>query len=341
MSTRTITVLPGDGIGPSIVQATLRALDALRCGFNYEYADVGLTALEQGKELIPEEAIALIEKNGVVLKGPITTPVGEGFTSVNVALRKRFQLYANVRPVISIPGTRARYENIDIITVRENTEGMYSGEGQTLSDTGDRAEARSVVTREESLRVVRFAFDLAVRLGRTKVTAVHKANIMKTTSGLFLRCAREVAEQYPGIAFEEMIVDACCMNLVMDPSRFDVLVTTNLFGDILSDLCAGLVGGLGMAPGANIGDDKALFEAVHGSAPDIAGKDIANPTAIMLAAAMMLDHLGMQEKGDRLRLAIRHTIANGDRVTPDLGGYGTTTTFTDAVVEKITGRNNH
>lgn len=335
MPKQTIAVLPGDGIGPSIIQSTIRVLDALRCGLDYEYADVGITALEQGRELIPAEAIELIDRCEVVLKGPITTPVGEGFTSVNVALRKRFDLYANVRPVISIPGTRARYEDVDIITVRENTEGMYSGEGQTLSDDGARAEARSVVTRQESLRVVRFAFDLAVRLGRTKITAVHKANIMKSTSGLFLRCAREVAAEYPQIEFEEMIVDACCMNLVMDPSRFDMIVTTNLFGDIISDLCAGLVGGLGMAPGGNIGERKALFEAVHGSAPDIAGKDIANPTAIMLGAAMMLDHLEMHDKAERLRRALRHTIANGDRVTPDLGGYGTTTGFTNAVIERL------
>lgn len=335
MSKRPLAVLPGDGIGPSIVESTIRVLDALRCGFEYEYADVGLTALEQGRDLIPQEAIDTIERCETVLKGPITTPVGEGFTSVNVALRKRFELYANVRPVLSMPGTRARYEEVDIITVRENTEGMYSGEGQTLTDDGDRAEARSVVTRAESLRVVRFAFDMAVQLGRTKITAVHKANIMKTTSGLFLRCAREVAQEYPQIEFEEMIVDACCMNLVMDPGRFDVIVTTNLFGDIISDLCAGLVGGLGMAPGANIGERKALFEAVHGSAPDIAGKDIANPTAILLAAAMMLDHLNMKDRGDRLRRALRHAIANGDRVTPDLGGYGSTTTFTNAVIERL------
>ena len=335
MAKRGITVLPGDGIGPDIVASPRRVLDALGCGFEYDYADVGLTALEQGRPLIPDEALDLIKKNRVVLKGPITTPVGEGFTSVNVTLRKQFALYANVRPVLSIPGTRARYEDVDIITVRENTEGMYSGEGQTLSEDGGRAEARSVITREESLRLIRFAFDTASRLGRNKVTVVHKANIMKTTSGLFLRCAREVAQDYPQLAFEEMIVDACCMNLVMDPGRFDVIVTTNLFGDILSDLCAGLVGGLGLAPGANIGDDMALFEAVHGSAPDIAGKDVANPTAIFLAAALMLDHLDMHDRAQRLRTAIRKAILNGDRVTPDLGGYGTTTGFTDAVIEKL------
>ncbi|RLK51058.1 isocitrate dehydrogenase (NAD+) [Alkalispirillum mobile] len=335
MASRKITVLPGDGIGPDIVEATIRVLDRLGCGLEYEYADVGLTALEQGRELIPQEALDTIERNGIVLKGPITTPVGEGFTSVNVSLRKHFQLFANVRPVITIPGTRARYENIDIITVRENTEGMYSGVGQTLSEDGNTAEARSVITREESLRLVRFAFDMARRLGRQQVTVVHKANILKTTSGLFLKCAREVAEQYPDIEMNEMIVDACCMKLVMNPEQFDVIVTTNLFGDIISDLCAGLVGGLGMAPGANIGEDKALFEAVHGSAPDIAGQNIANPTAMMLAAALMLDHMEMHEPASRMRTAIRNTIFAGDRVTPDLGGHGSTSGFTDAVIERV------
>jgi len=335
MSKQRITVLPGDGIGPDIVEATIRVLDRSGCDFTYDYADCGKAALDAGRDLIPEDTLAAIDRNGTVLKGPITTPIGEGFTSVNVALRKHFALGANVRPVVSFPNTKSRYDGIDIITVRQNTEGMYSGLGQTMSDDGNRAEALSVVTRGESLRFLRFAFDMARRIGRRKVTVAHKANIMKTTSGLFLRCAREVAAEYPDIEMEEMIIDACCMHLVMNPHRFDVIVTTNLFGDIISDLCAGLVGGLGMAPGGNIGDRHAIFEAVHGSAPDIAGKNIANPTAMMLAAAMMLDHLGELTAAERIRAALRDAIASGDALTPDLGGQGSTTGFTDAVVARL------
>ncbi|MEN8850586.1 MAG: isocitrate/isopropylmalate family dehydrogenase, partial [Glaciecola sp.] len=250
MTQQRITVIRGDGIGPDIIDSAIQILDKVGCNFAYDYADAGLMALENHGELLPEETLALIKKNGVALKGPLTTPVGEGFTSINVSLRKQFQLYANVRPVLSFNGTKARYEDIDIITVRENTQGMYSGLGQIVSDDGEEAEAKSKITREGAEKIVVFAYELARREGRKKVTAVHKANILKSTSGLFLKVAREVGERYPDIESAEMIVDNACMQLVMNPHQFDVMVTTNLFGDILSDLCAGLVGGLGMAPGA-------------------------------------------------------------------------------------------
>lgn len=335
MTKQTITVIPGDGIGPSIIDATLKVLDKVGCNFDYEYADAGLTALEKHGELVPEETLALIEKNKITLKGPLTTPVGEGFTSINVTLRKHFKLYANLRPVLSFKGTKARYENIDILTVRENTEGMYSGLGQTTSEDGSQAEAMSLITREGAERIVKFAYETARKEGRKKVTAIHKANILKSTSGLFLKIAREIAKDYPDIESTEMIVDNCCMQLVMNPEQFDVLVTTNLFGDILSDLCAGLVGGLGMAPGANIGTDCAIFEAVHGSAPDIAGKNLANPTSVMLAAIQMLEYLNMSDKAEKIRAAITDVIATGDRTTGDLGGTHGTTDFTEAVLERL------
>jgi len=335
MAKQTITVIPGDGIGPDIIDAAIKVLDKAGCNFEYEYADAGLTALEKHGELIPEETLELIKKNKVTLKGPLTTPVGEGFTSINVTLRKQFKLYANLRPVLSFEGTKARYENIDILTVRENTQGMYSGLGQTVSDDGETAEAMSLVTREGAERILTFAYDTARKEGRKKVTAVHKANILKSTSGLFLKVAREVAARYPDIESTEMIVDNCCMQLVMNPEQFDVIVTTNLFGDILSDLCAGLVGGLGMAPGANIGDDCAIFEAVHGSAPDIAGKNIANPTSVILAAIQMLEYLDMSDKAENIRKAITDVIASGDRTTSDLGGTHGTTDFTEALLERL------
>jgi len=335
MAKQTITVIPGDGIGPDIIDAAIKVLDKAGCNFEYEYADAGLTALEKHGELIPEETLELIKKNKVTLKGPLTTPVGEGFTSINVTLRKQFKLYANLRPVLSFEGTKARYENIDILTVRENTQGMYSGLGQTVSDDGETAEAMSLVTREGAERILTFAYDTARKEGRKKVTAVHKANILKSTSGLFLKVAREVAARYPDIESTEMIVDNCCMQLVMNPEQFDVIVTTNLFGDILSDLCAGLVGGLGMAPGANIGDDCAIFEAVHGSAPDIAGKNIANPTSVILAAIQMLEYWDMSDKAENIRKAITDVIASGDRTTSDLGGTHGTTDFTEALLERL------
>ena len=335
MSKRKITVIPGDGIGPSIIESAIQILTHAGCDFEYEYADAGLVALEKHGELLPQATLDLIEKNKVSLKGPLTTPVGGGFTSINVSLRKKFNLYANVRPVISFKGTRSRYDNIDIITVRENTEGMYSGAGQKRSDDNKSAEAMSIITREGAERIVKFAFELARQEGRKKVTIIHKANILKSTSGLFLEVAREIASHYPDIQSEEMIVDAACMNLVMYPERFDVMVTTNLFGDILSDLCAGLVGGLGMAPGANIGDGAAIFEAVHGSAPDIAGKNIANPTSVLLASIQMLEYLGMQDKAERIREAVRATIESGDRVTRDLGGTASTSEFTQAIIDRL------
>ncbi|ASM52267.1 MULTISPECIES: isocitrate dehydrogenase [Pseudoalteromonas] len=335
MAKQTITVIKGDGIGPSIIDSALEILKAAGCDFDYEFVDAGLAALEKTGELLPQETIDTIAKNKITLKGPLTTPVGEGFTSINVTLRKQFGLYANVRPVKSFVGTKARYDDIDIITIRENTQGMYSGAGQVVSEDGNEAEAKSVITREGAEKIVTFAYELAVREGRKKVTAVHKANILKSTSGLFLKVAREVAERYPQIESTEMIVDATCMKLVMTPEEFDVVVTTNLFGDILSDLCAGLVGGLGMAPGANIGEDAAIFEAVHGSAPDIAGKNLANPTSVILASIQMLEHLNMGDTAERIRSAVADVIKSGDRTTRDLGGSHGTTDFTQSVIDRL------
>ena len=331
----TIAVIRGDGIGPEIMDATLQVLDGLQLGFTYEFVDAGMVALEKHGELLPLSTLETIRRLGVALKSPLTTPVGEGFSSVNVELRKRFDLYANVRPAISFPNTKSRYSNIDLITVRENTEGAYIGEGQTVSPDGEIATLTQKITRKGSERIVRYAFELARSAGRRKVTLVHKANILKSTSGLFLKVGREVAKQYPDIACDEMIVDNTCMQLVMRPEQFDIICTTNLFGDIISDLCAGLVGGLGLAPGANIGADAAIFEAVHGSAPDIAGKGIANPCALLLGAAQMLGHLGHEAEARRLRAAIVATMEAKDRLTPDLGGSGTTQTFADAITSRL------
>jgi isocitrate dehydrogenase (NAD+) len=337
---KTISVIPGDGIGPEIMTATLRVLDALDADFEYEMVEAGLAALENGQELIPESTLESIRRNRVVLKGPLTTPVGKGFSSINVTLRKEFDLYANVRPVISMAGTRSHFADIDIITVRENTQGAYLAADSKISEDGEKAESKIVVTREGCDRITHYAFELARREGRKKVTIVHKANILKTVSGMFLDVAREAAKEYPDIESEEMIVDACCMKLVMDPWHFDVIVTTNLFGDIISDLCAGLVGGLGLAPGANIGKNAAMFEAVHGSAPDIAGQKIANPCALLLGVAQMLSHLGMEERARRLRTAIRETLKAADRVTPDVGGTGSTETMADAIIDRIIASSN-
>ena len=333
---QTIAVIRGDGIGPEIMDATLHVLDAMRLGFAYEFVDAGLSAHEKCGELLPAATMDAIRRLRVALKSPLTTPVGEGFSSINVELRKRFDLYANVRPAQSFPNTKSRFASgVDLITVRENTEGAYGAEGQTLSPDGEQAQSLIRTTRRGCERIVRYAFDLARKQGRKKVTLVHKANIMKTTSGLFLKVAREVAADYPGIATNEMIVDNACMQLVMNPHQFDVIVTTNLFGDILSDLAAGLVGGLGLAPGANIGTEAAIFEAVHGSAPDIAGKGLANPCALLLAAAQMLDHLAMPTRAQQLRDAIRDTVAARDRTTPDLGGSGSTAAFADAIISRL------
>ena len=334
--THTITVIRGDGIGPEIMDATLHVLDAMGVGLQYEEADAGLMAFEKHGELLPAATMDSIRRNRIALKSPLTTPVGEGFSSINVELRKRFDLYANVRPAKSFPNTKSRFPTgVDLITVRENTEGAYSAEGQALSEDGETATSITRTTRRGSERIVRYAFDLARRTGRRKVTVVHKANILKSTSGLFLRTAREVAQQYPDIQCNEMIVDNTCMQLVMRPEQFDVIVTTNLFGDIISDLCAGLVGGLGLAPGANIGTEAAIFEAVHGSAPDIAGKGIANPCALLLGAAQMLDHLGQPQDAERLRKAIVATLEARDSLTPDLGGEGNTMSFAKAIASRV------
>lgn len=334
--TQTIAVIRGDGIGPEIMDATLHVLDAMKLGLSYEFVDAGMAALEKHGELLPASTMDAIHRHRIALKSPLTTPVGEGFSSINVELRKRFDLYANVRPAISFPNTKSRYQNIDLITVRENTEGAYIGEGQAVTPDGETATLTQRVTRKGSERIVRYAFDLARKVGRKKVTVLHKANILKSTSGLFLKTAREVALQYPDIQCNEMIIDNACMQLVMKPEQFDVLVTTNLFGDIISDLCAGLVGGLGLAPGANIGTEAAIFEAVHGSAPDIAGKGVANPCALLLGAAQMLDHLGLPERGNALRKAIRDAMDAKDSLTPDLGGEGTTMSFARAIAARVT-----
>lgn len=335
MKTIPITVIPGDGIGEEIMEAVLSVLEELDCGLVFEAALAGGAALQQGLDLVPEATLTQIEKNAATLKGPIATPIGRGFSSVNVFLRQHFNLFANVRPALSIPGASSRYSGIDIITVRENMEGLYSGVGHTRSEDGERAELTSVVTRKGCMRILNHAFLLAIRLKRQKVTVVHKANIMRSTSGLFLEISREVARNFPDIECEEMIVDNCAMQLVMNPHRFDVIVTTNLFGDVLSDLCAGLVGGLGLVAGANIGNDRGIFEAVHGSAPDIAGKNIANPTALLLAAAMMLDHLELIDAATRIRTAVRCVIGEGRILTPDLGGQSTTLEYTEALLSRL------
>ncbi|TQM07047.1 isocitrate dehydrogenase (NAD+) [Stenotrophomonas maltophilia] len=333
--TQKITVIRGDGIGPETMDATLFVLDQLKTGLEYEDADAGLVALEKHGDLMPAVTLESIARNKVALKSPLTTPVGGGFTSINVSLRRHFDLYANVRPAHTFPNTKSRFDNVDLITVRENTEGAYLAEGQEVSADGETAFSGTRITRKGSERIVRYAFELAKSTGRKKVTAVHKANIIKSTSGLFLNVAREVAAQYPEIEFQEMIVDNCCMQLVMRPEQFDVIVTTNLFGDIISDLCAGLVGGLGLAPGANIGKDAAIFEAVHGTAPDIAGQGKANPCALLLAAAQMLDHVGQPENAERLRKAIVATMEAKDSLTGDLGGTGTTMSFAQAIASRL------
>lgn len=334
--THTITVIRGDGIGPEIMDATLHVLDAMQLGLSYEDADAGLMALEKHGELLPAATLESIRRNRIALKSPLTTPVGGGFSSINVELRRQFDLYANVRPATSFPNTRSRFaDGVNLITIRENTEGSYISEGQEVSPDGETAVSITRITRKGSDRIVRYAFELARRTGRKKVTIVHKANILKSTSGLFLKVAREVAAEYPDIEANEMIVDNTCMQLVMRPEQFDIIVTTNLFGDIISDLCAGLVGGLGLAPGANIGTDAAIFEAVHGSAPDIAGKGVANPCALLLAAAQMLDHLAMPDQAERLRKAIVATLEAKDGVTPDLGGTGNTMAFAKAIAARL------
>ena len=333
-----ITLIPGDGIGPEITAASLKVLDATGLKFSWDRQLGGMAAIASAGGPLPEATLASIRRTHLALKGPLTTPVGEGFRSVNVALRKEFELFANLRPARTIvPG--GRYDGIDIVLVRENLEGLYVGQERWVERDGDahgQAESVAVVTRRGSERVIRYAFEYALTHGRKNVTLVHKANILKLTSGLFLDVGREVAAEYAGrVAMNELIVDNCAMQLVMRPEQFDVIVTTNLFGDILSDEISGLVGGLGLAPGGNIGAHGAIFEAVHGSAADIAGKGIANPSALILAAAMMLDYLGEAAAGDRVRRAIVATIV-ADRVrTRDLGGTATTEEFGDAVARRV------
>ncbi len=313
-----VTLIKGDGIGPSIMEVAVKVIDATGVKINWEEADAGLAAFEKHGTPIPDETLASIEKNRIAFKGPLTTPIGDGFRSINVALRQEYDLYANVRPAKTWKGAQSRFENVDIVVVRENTEGLYLGLEHYLTRQKDVAESLAVITKEGSERIVEYAFKYAKDNNRKKVTVCHKANILKFTSGLFLDTAREVAQKYPEIEFDEKIVDATCMHLIMDPSQFDVIVTTNMFGDILSDLTAGLVGGLGLIPGANIGTDAALFEAVHGSAPDITGKNIANPTAVIMAGMMMLNHLGETEAANRIKAAVEKIIEEGAFVTPDL-----------------------
>ena len=332
-----ITLIPGDGIGPSIMDMAVRVLEASGVRFAWDRQLAGMAAVDRVGTPMPDETVASIRNTRIAFKGPLTTPVGGGFRSVNVLLRQEFNLYANVRPAVSLPGVAAARKGVDIVTVRENTEGLYSGiehyirvEGETVA-----AESIAVVTRKSSENIIRYAFEYARRNNRRKVTLVHKANILKCTTGLFLETGRTIAESFPEIRFEDRIIDACAMELVMRPEAFDVIVTTNLFGDILSDLTAGLIGGLGLTAGANIGRDTAIFEAVHGSAPDIAEKNIANPTAVILSGAMMLDHLGEPAAAENVRKAVHGVIAEGKRVTPDLGGSATTAEMGEAVIEKL------
>jgi isocitrate dehydrogenase (NAD+) len=334
MSTN-VTLIRGDGIGPEVVDAAVRAVEATGAAITWEPQAAGAGAIPQHGAPLPEATLASIRKNRLCLKGPLATPIGGGYRSVNVALRQEFDLYANLRPARTYQGLKNRYEKVDLFVVRENTQGEYSGIEHYIDPTRSAAEAISIITRFGSDRILRFAFEHARAAGRKTVTLVHKANILKMTSGLFLETGREIARGYPDVQFNDIIVDNCAMQLVRDPSRFDVIVTTNLFGDILSDLTAGLVGGLGLVAGANIGESAAIFEAVHGTAPDIAGKGVANPTAVMLAGAMLLERMGQRDRALRLEGAIRRVIVDGKDLTPDIGGSGTTTTFTDRVVAAL------
>jgi isocitrate dehydrogenase (NAD+) len=331
---QTITVIPGDGIGPEVTQAVLAVLKAADADLEYDEQIAGLVALKEVRDPLPKATLDSAEQNRVILKGPLTTPSGSGFRSINVAFRKAFDLYANVRPVRTlVPG--GRYEDIDLVLIRENTEGLYVGVEHHIGMHGDpRAAAESVmiITRFGAERVCRYAFEYARANGRKKVTLAHKANILKFTQGLFLEVGRKVAEDFPDIEWEDRIIDATAMHLVLDPYQFDVLVMENMFGDILSDLMAGLVGGLGFAPAGNIGIDTAMFEAVHGSAPDIAGQGIANPTGLLLSACLMLDHIGQHEVSSRIRSAIDDVICAGQALTVDMGGGASTTEYTDALV---------
>src|SRR3954454_5309529 len=330
-----VTLLRGDGIGPEVVDAAVRAVEATGAEIAWEPREAGAGAIPRHGAPLPEETIASIRENRLCLKGPLATPIGGGYRSVNVALRQEFDLYANLRPARTFTGAESRYDKVDLVVVRENIQGEYSGIEHYIDPTKSAAEAISIITKHGCDRIIRFAFEHARANGRKLVTLVHKANILKMTSGLFLDTGREIARSYPDIKFNDVIVDNCAMQLVRDPTRFDVIVTTNLFGDILSDLTAGLVGGLGLVAGANIGESAAIFEAVHGTAPDIAGKGVANPTAVMLAGAMLLDRLGQRDRAQRLERAIRQTIADAKDLTPDVGGSGTTRSFTDRVIAAL------
>jgi isocitrate dehydrogenase (NAD+) len=329
-----VTLIRGDGIGPELAEATRRVLDASGVAFEWDVVDAGEAVMAEYGTPLPDHVLESIRRNRVAIKGPITTPVGEGFRSVNVALRQALGLYANLRPARSMKGVQSRYDDVDLVIVRENTEDLYAGIEHRVGR--DAAESIKIITREASERIARFAFDYAVANGRRKVTAVHKANIMKLSDGLFLESCRTVAAEYDGrIEFEDRIVDNMCMQLVQKPDLYDVLVLPNLYGDIVSDLAAGLVGGLGVAPGANIGTEAAVFEAVHGSAPKYAGLNKANPTALILSGALMLRHLGRADAAERVERAVRAVIAEGRTVTYDLGGTAGTSQFADAIVEHL------
>jgi isocitrate dehydrogenase (NAD+) len=331
--THTITLIPGDGIGPEVAEAVVRIIVASGVAIQWETHQAGVIAFERTGQTLPVELVESIRRNKIALKGPVSTPIGGGFTSVNVGLRKSLDLYANLRPVWNLPGVRARFEGVDLVIVRENTEDLYAGlEHEVVPGV---VESLKIITERASTRIAKFAFAYARRSGRKKVTAIHKANIMKMSDGLFLKCCRDVATGFPEIQYQELIVDNACMQLVIRPETFDVLVLPNLYGDIISDLAAGLVGGLGIVPGANIGDHHAIFEAVHGTAPDIAGKGLANPTALMQSAVLMLSHVGEREAAERLQAAIMQVYAKGTHLTGDVGGRAGTAEFTDAVIQAL------
>jgi isocitrate dehydrogenase (NAD+) len=325
-----VTLIPGDGIGPEVTGATVRIIEAAGVKIDWETVNAGSEAFEKYREYIPKELISSIERTGVGLKGPVTTPIGGGFPSINVALRKRFELYANFRPIRNLPSLPTRYPSVDLAIVRENTEGEYSGiEHEVVPGV---VEALKIITEKASTRIARFAFQYARREKRKRVHAIHKANIMKMSDGLFLRCCRDVAKEYPEVTYGEHIIDNTCMQLVMNPYQYDVLVMENLYGDIVSDLCAAFVGGLGLVPGANLGDTCAIFEAVHGSAPDIAGKNVANPTAVLQSGILMLRHLQEVEAADRVQAALEKTYKEKLHITRDVGGTASTGEFADTVI---------
>ena len=329
----TITLIPGDGIGPEIIAATVRTIEATGVDIEWETQIGGAQALEKYGSTLPDALIDSIKTNKVALKGPMMTPVGKGFTSVNVGMRKALDLYANVRPIKALPNVPCRYPELDLVVMRENTEDLYAGLEHVV--VPGVVESIKVITEKASTRIAKYAFEYAKRIGRKKATAMHKANIMKLSDGLFLECFYNVAEDYPEIESDDKIIDNACMQLVMRPEQFDVVVMENLYGDIVSDLCAGLIGGLGLAPGANIGEDVATFEAVHGSAPDIAGQGVANPTAIMLSAVMMLRHIDEFEAADKMENAMMEVFKEGEVRTRDLGGESTTATFANAIIKKM------